>query len=105
MRIPQINWALELPSGLIIIDSSAFSNDISVSTVKLGNSVKEIRSGAFSGCSELTFVYIPDSVITIAKDAFDKLDGLTLICATDNAGAAFARNMNIHYLIEQRTEE
>ena len=103
-RIPAIDWAVVLPGDLNVIEAEAFADDTAVSTVKLGDSVCEIRAGAFAGCTGLTYVYIPDSVVSIGQNAFDIHDGLTLICETDNT-AEYARNNGIYYLVVQRTNE
>ena len=105
LRIPEIDWKLVLPGDVIVIETEAFADDTAISTVKLGDSVCEIRAGAFAGCTGLTYVYIPDSVVSIGQNAFELHDGLTLICETDNAGAEYARNNGIHYLVVQRTNE
>ena len=48
-------------------------------SVKIPDSVTEIKSGAFSGCSVLTSVEIPNAVTTIGSDAFSGCSSLSSI--------------------------
>ena len=61
------------------IDSYAFNNCRSLTSVTIGNSVTSIGKYAFLNCSNLTRVTIPDSVTSIADSAFKGCRGLTNI--------------------------
>ena len=56
--------------GLKTIESSAFENCSSLTSVTMPDSVTSIGSSAFSGCSSLTSITIPDSVTSIGGNAF-----------------------------------
>ena len=62
---PDSNGHVDIPSSWTTIDSSAFSQCTSLTSVTIGDSVKSIGAWAFRECTSLTSVTIPDSVTTI----------------------------------------
>ena len=90
---------LALPAELTAIEAEAFAN-LPVEEVVIGSKCTTIGAKAFSGCADLKLVHMPDSVKSIATDAFSDCDGVTFICQSNNAAAAFAKKNGIAYVIE-----
>ena len=90
---------LALPAELTAIEAEAFAN-LPVEEVVIGSKCTTIGAKAFSGCADLKLVHMPDSVKSIAADAFSDCDGVTFICQSNNAAAAFAKKNGIAYVIE-----
>ena len=59
-----------IPDGVTSIDSKAFYNCSSLTSVTIPNSVTSIGSSAFYNCSSLTSVTIPNSITSIGSSAF-----------------------------------
>ncbi|MBR7123269.1 MAG: leucine-rich repeat protein, partial [Candidatus Methanomethylophilaceae archaeon] len=55
---------------VITIGEFAFSSQIKVNSVTIGDNVRTIADYAFKNCSGLTAAYLPDSVEYIGKEAF-----------------------------------
>ena len=75
----------------IEIKPYTFYNSKSLTSVTIGNSVKEIGSYAFCGCSGLTSVTIGNNVTSIGRDAFDGCRGLTSV-SIPNSVTTIGRN-------------
>ena len=75
---------LIIPDGTISIDSNAFSNCSSLTSVTIPDSVTSIGNYAFSGCSSLESVVIPDSVTSIGDGAFANCSSLTSVTIPDS---------------------
>lgn len=58
------------------LSDDCFSNNNTLQSVILPNTITEIPSGCFSNCSALSNVHIPKSVDTIKRNAFDNCDAL-----------------------------
>lgn len=52
------------------INTSAFENNRTITSVVFGSSLKRIRTKAFCGCSSLSRVVVPEGVETIENNAF-----------------------------------
>lgn len=65
-----------IPSTVSIIKASAFS-DTGISSVEIPNGVTELEDYAFSYCPNLTSVIIPTSVITLGSGVFTGSNGIT----------------------------
>ena len=65
-----------IPNSVTTIDTYAFSNCSSLTSITIPNSVTAIGTQAFDGCSSLTSVTIGNSVTTIGTQAFSKCSGL-----------------------------
>jgi hypothetical protein len=59
-----------IPDGVNRIDSDAFYECISLTSVTIPNSITSIGEGAFFNCTSLTSITIPNSVTTISDLAF-----------------------------------
>ena len=68
---------LRIPEGVSVIDSFAFYNCKTLTTVLLPESLTQIRTYAF-GESGLTSVTLPDGIVKIGKAAFEKCTKLTV---------------------------
>ena len=60
----------KIPDGVMSIDSKAFANNTTLTSVTIPDSVTSIDSYTFSGCTNLTSITIPDSVTEIGWRAF-----------------------------------
>ena len=58
------------------IDRSAFSGNLSLKTLTIGQGVRSIGMNAFEGCPNLAEVILPGSLTFIDKDAFRNCDSL-----------------------------
>lgn len=61
------------------IETEAFKDNTSITTIVIPDGVTEIGNAAFQGCTNLTSVTIPDSVTTIGDSAFYGCINLTTI--------------------------
>ncbi|MBE6852255.1 MAG: hypothetical protein E7505_02095 [Ruminococcus sp.] len=73
-----------IPSGIISIGDSVFSDCTYLTSITIPDSVTSIGDYAFSGCSGLTSITIPDSVTSIGDCAFSRCSGLTSITIPDS---------------------
>ena len=71
--------SLTLPSGVTLIDYSAFEGCIGLTSLDIPSGVTAIGRSAFSGCSGLTSLDIPSGVTEIGRSAFSGCSGLTSI--------------------------
>ncbi len=69
----------KIPSSVTSINTSAFYECSSLTSIEIPNSVTIIRGSAFRGCSSLTSIEIPNSVTSIGTHAFYKCSSLTNI--------------------------
>lgn len=79
-----LSGAITIPDGITSIDSSAFENRRSITSVTLPDSVTSIGDSAFSDCRSLTSIIIPDGVITIGERAFYYCNLLTSVIIPDS---------------------
>jgi len=61
---------VEIPHGILQIQSQAFYKCINLKSVKLPTTLKSIATNSFSRCKSLKSLVIPDNVITIGSGAF-----------------------------------
>jgi len=80
------NTSIEVREGTTSINSSAFSNQKNLISIKLPASVTSVGSSAFGGCSELVSITIPDNLTNIPASAFNntgwyknQLDGVVYL--------------------------
>jgi len=59
--------------------TSPFSGSSALTTINIGENVKNIPAYTFEGCEGLTEITIPDSVTSIGQSAFYECSGLTTI--------------------------
>ena len=52
------------------IENSAFKNDSYITTLTVGDGVKEIDPHAFEGCTKLEYISLPDTLTSIGNGAF-----------------------------------
>ena len=69
--------SLTLPSGVTLIDYSAFEGCIGLTSLDIPSGVTEIGSSAFEGCSGLTSLDIPSGVTKIGESTFSGCSSLT----------------------------
>ena len=69
--------SLTLPSGVTLIDYSAFEGCIGLTSLDIPSGVTKIGSSAFEGCSGLTSLDIPSGVTEIGESTFSGCSGLT----------------------------
>ena len=86
--------SLTLPSGVTLIDYSAFEGCIGLTSLDIPSGVTKIGSSAFSGCSGLTSLDIPSGVTKIGESTFSGCSGLTGLDipsgVTEIGGSAFS---------------
>lgn len=75
---------VEIGNGVTVIDSSAFSNCISLENVTIGNAVVEIGDNAFYNCQSLKSVSFPSTVKIIGDRAFRGCISLQSVTIPDN---------------------
>lgn len=85
--LPHDNPDFILPSGLIIVESEAFS-ETNPQFVWFSEDVETIGSSAFDGCEKLQYVYIPNSCGNIAPYAFPEGTKILGISGYSNPGEA-----------------
>ena len=66
--------SMEIPCGVKEIGNDAFTGCDNLQAIVLPNSVTKIGESAFSGCRSLRSIEIPDSVTIIGEDAFNACD-------------------------------
>jgi hypothetical protein len=76
------------------IGHEAFYECYGLTSVTIGNSVKEIGYGAFFGCYSLTSVTIPNSVVQIGDEAFYKCDIPIIISQIENPFEIFNKTFS-----------
>jgi hypothetical protein len=75
---PDCNGSITIPSEVTEIADSAFSNNTSLTSISIPNSVVRIGSNAFAGTG-LTSISIPGSVTTIGDAAFQQIENLATV--------------------------
>ena len=79
-----IDLDLSGTTGLIELQSSAFSNCSKLKSIKIPNTVTTINYAVFCDCDGLECIEIPDSVTAIAEFAFCWAPSLTTIVVSEN---------------------
>ena len=83
------------------IGHSAFEN-CDITSIKIPNSIINIRNASFFGCDKLTFISIPKSVTSIGEEIFAYCDNLTTIHVDEENSKYDSRN-NCNAIIETQT--
>ena len=85
---PSESVSIKIPSTVMIfekeyvvteVETNAFSDCSSLTSIELPNTVTSIGYDAFKGCSSLISIELPNSVISIGDEAFKGCSGLTSI--------------------------
>merc|ERR1740124_979813 len=66
----------EVQDGYTLIGGDAFSNCVSLKTIKLPKSIKKINEYAFDNCSSIQKIDLPPSLTTLGKYAFENCSSL-----------------------------
>ena len=66
--------SIEIPYGVKEIGDEAFDGCVNLQAIVLPNSVSKIGERAFSGCWSLRSIEIPDELIVIEDDVFEDCD-------------------------------
>lgn len=69
---------LTLPDSIEFIGMGAFSSNVNLKVLKLGENLKEISYGAFAN-DDIISLLIPNSVLNIRDDAFSENENLSLL--------------------------
>lgn len=82
--------AYDIPQGIAVIDTNAFANCTSLTSITVPDSVTVIGSNAFKGCTNLKYAAFGSSISDIQSDAFGSVvfydtDGSTVIQPTPAA--------------------
>jgi len=84
---------IEIGTGISSIDSSAFTNCFSLTSITIPDTVTSIDSSAFTNCYSLTSITIPDTVTSISSSVFSSCYALSSITipngVTSIGGSAF----------------
>ena len=78
--------SVKIPSGVEIIETSAFEGCINLTSVNIPDTVKTIENQAFYNCESLSGIVIPDSVTLIGDQAFEGCTLLKSIVIDENNG-------------------
>lgn len=76
--------SIQLPDSIISIGASAFSNCPSLSSVTLPNSLTNIGNYAFNSCRALLSISFPASLVTMGGQAFQGCSSLTTVVLPDD---------------------
>ena len=100
IHIPrEIQGVVTIPNGITSIESGAFTDCSSLTSVTIPDSVTSIGNEAFSGCSDLESVTIGNGVTSIGYLAFSGCSSLTSITIPDSVtsigDSAFAGCINL----------
>lgn len=71
--------SIEIPSGVTVIESSAFLNCSNLTSVNIPNGLEIINNSLFNGCSSLPRITIPNSIVSIGWSAFQNCTALTSV--------------------------
>ena len=91
-----------IPSTVTSIDSYAFYDCTSLTSITIPNSVMSIASYAFLGCRGLTSLTIPNSVTSIGLNAFGNCNGLSSLSVNSGNTTYDSRN-NCNAIIGKET--
>ena len=75
--------SITIPDGVTSIDISAFSSCYSLSSITIPDGVTSIGTGAFQNCYSLSSITIPDGVTSIGTYAFQNCCSLSSITIPD----------------------
>ena len=90
-----ITKVIIIPNSVTNIDSRAFYNCTSLTSINIPNSVTSIGSGTFDCCTSLKSINIPNSVTSISDYAFNNCTNLTIYCEQGSYAETYAKENNI----------
>ncbi len=93
--------SIEIPYGVELIGTYAFSQCSALKEVTLSKSIKHVDKKAFSNCSKLKTIIIPAEVEYISNDAFYNNSNLTIYCYKDSPAYYYATTNDLKYAIIQ----
>ena len=88
--------SIEIPSSVTTIGVGAFFNCTGLTSIKIPNSVTSISTSTFECCAGLTSIEIPSSVTSIGEDAFWGCnDNFVIITSADSYAEKYAKENEI----------
>ena len=87
---------IELPTGLVKIESGAFRDCKKLVKMTLPDGVVEIENYAFSYCEELNEINLPASINKMAWNSFSDCKKLTVICSKDSYAHKYCKEHKIN---------
>ena len=88
---------ITIPNTIHVIPSNCFKNCSALHTVNIPTSVHTIKANAFNNCDSLHSVFIPHGVSTIEAGAFLECENLKIICYKHSKAEEYAKTNNIPY--------
>lgn len=83
-----------IPSGVEIIDNSAFNGSENLLSITIPNGVTAINGSAFEYCTKLTAVSLPHSVEYLGGSAFSDCSNLEMVKLSKNLPSIYASIFN-----------
>lgn len=91
--------SVTLPDSMTSIDMFAFSGCTNLKKLVLSENMKAIPGFAFKNCTSLEYIYVPSSITSIAATAFNGLSNVVIYCYKDSYAHQFAVEKNISYVL------
>lgn len=88
---------ITIPNTIHIIPSNCFKNCSALETINIPTSIHTIKANAFNNCDSLNSIFIPYGVNTIEDGAFLDCDNLKIICYKHSKAEEYAEANNIPY--------
>ena len=90
---------IELPYGLVKIESGTFRDCKKLKKIILPDGIVEIENYAFSYCSEMTEINLPASINKMAWNSFSDCKKLTAVCSKGSYAHEYCKEHKINFKI------